>query len=597
MAGSMSANSVAIRPLDKGMILDKPSQLIPDGGFYRLKNFISTVTGPKRRPGFTQFAAADTAPDPYVDYLTIWRVDGSQISVLITERYLYVVNPLSGYTRVDWKYTGPAKASVTGATLTAPSANFTTAGVLVGDVVEIGTYSGVVSSVTSATELVMVDTDIPDGSNYDYLVRYTFKPGNARLPDWTIFSGELLIADGKHPLLHYDPVLNTMAFWTTDAGKKLPGGVDFVPACVTSFADRVVCGYTSDSIDGVQRQRIRWSSLADPTDFSLTTAYLDLPYVNGAVRRLVPLSNTLIAYFDDALYMGIQTNSPLFPFRFDLVDTGGIGLVGSKAISSFTGGHFFIGQDDIYFLTTQGAQRIGSPVVRESIRVCQVPERCYVAMNPWDTCVVFGFPITNQYMENLWYFDYKGKGWSYADIATYMISNPVVNTTITWDDLTGTWDTLVNTYPEWDSIKLDDPRKFLIIEMSSSLWKGTENGDLDFGTNAIQAILITKDHDFDLPDELKTFVRLGIKIDVETTLINPVIYQVEISINRGKTWKSCGTLTIPITKDEGYVNFRAMGSTVTFRLTSSSQVESYSITEYVIKARVHGSERDTSTQV
>lgn len=596
-SGQMSAISIPMRPLDKGMILNKPSQLLPDGAFTRLRNFLPSTLGPKRRPGFTQYASGDTAEYPMVDYVTLWMTNGAQISLLMTEKFLYRVNPLSGFSRVDWFYAGPGTGLHNGYVIEDTSAHFLANDITLGDVVEMGTYSGIIVEILSDTRLRMDPCNIPEGYSGAYNVQRSFGPGICKLPDWTIFNSELIIADGKRPLTKYNPVTNQFEYWTTDPAKKLPGGIDFIPGCVTSFGDRIWCGYTVDATDGTQRQRIRWSALADETDFHITTNYLDLPYVNGAVRRLIPLGNTLIAYFDDALYMGVPTNMPLMPLRFDAIETGGIGLVGPKAVTAFTGGHFYIGQDDMYFLTRDGAQRIGSPITKESIKLSQTPERCYVAMDPWNTCVVFGFTKTHDFMESLWMFDYTSKGWSYTDIQTYMIANPVVNTSIAWDDLTGTWDTLGNTFPGWDSIKLDDPRKFLFIESASILWKGTEAGNSDFNVNAISCTLSTKDHDFGEPDTLKTFVRFGIKIEVETVLEETLQFATEVSTNRGRSWKYVGVLAIPINKDEGYVNFRSTGSTVQFRLTSTSPVESYTITEYVIKTRLHGSERDTSTQL
>lgn len=595
---SLSAVSLPVRPLDKGMILDQASQVLPEGAFIDLKNYYPSSAGPRRRPGFAQYAAGQSVPYPFVDYVTVWSPDGTQTSILMTSKFLYRVNALTGFTRIEWDYTGPGIATASGATFTDPSASFTTNDIMPGDIVAVGSYRGTVASVDSATQLTIADYDIPPGSGYSYTVQRALGPGINELPDWTVFNGLLALADGKRPLLKYNPETNALGYWTTDSAKKLQSPVrDFVPGCVASFQDRIWCGYTVDSEDGARRQRIRWSTLADETDFSTVTAYLDLPYVNGALRRLVPLANTLVAYFDDAVFIGTQTNNPLLPCRFDLVDTGSIGLVGPKAVTSFLGGHFYVGQDDMYFLSREGAQRIGSPIVKASIRACQLPERVYVAMDPWNTSVIFGMPGVNEYMETLWVYDYKSRAWSYLDIDTWMITNPVVNVNLQWNDLSGTWDALSDSFPSWNSIKLDDPRKFLFIESGSKLWKSTEAGATDFNTSAIAAAFTTKDHDFDAPDDLKTIVRLGLKLDADQTLTGPVQFAVEASINRGKRWKPVGTITIPATGDEGYVNFRVTGSTVRFRLTSTSPVESYTITEYVIKARLHGSERDVSTQV
>lgn len=590
-----SAENFGFRPLDKGMILNRPSQALPEGAFTRLKNFIAKMDGLFRRPGYQQFAAAEAVPYRHVDYVALWRTNGEQNTYLITEKSIYRTSPISGFTEVSWDLSGTG-ASVSGSTFEDLAGAFTTSDILPGDIMRIGGNEVEIETILSATQLQLkLPNPIPDGTGYDYTIHRAFGPTDYNLPDWVVFNDVLLLVDGKRPIIQLDPSTDTISYWI-DSPAKQPSTGEFIPNCITAFQDRVYVGYIKDAVDGEKRQRIRWSALADPRDFSIPTAFQDLPYVNGALRRLVPLQNTLIAYFDDHVYMGIQTNSPLLPLRFDSVETGGMGLVGPKAVMPYVGGHFFVGQDDIYFLNTQGVERIGTPISRESIRTCQFPYRVYAALDPWNNCAVFGFPEDNEYMTRLWRFNYRTQGWSYDNAATYMIANPIVNASFSWDDLSGTWETLGAAFTTWNTIKTDDPRRFLFIEHEGILWKGSEVDGMDFSVTPIEGLIETMDHDLGLPDSLKTFVRFGLKISSDDFLTQAITFRVSVSINKGRTWKFVGDMTIPIGKDEGYVNFRALGSTLRVRLRTTAVTDSFTINEYVLRGRSHGAELDTSTQ-
>jgi len=592
--GVQSAQTVAMRPLDKGMILDQSSQVLPDGAFLELRNFIGAKEGLKKRPGYEAFAGGFTCPYKPLDFVTLWAVDGSQESLLITDKTLWRVNPIS-MSEVKWVRYNTGTVEVSGLSLIGSGTAWESADILPGDLVRIGAYEGVIKTVVSGTSIELESSNIPDQVGASYEVLATFTPGLSSLPDWTIFENTLIIADGKRPLIAYDAATQTLDYWV-DATAKYPSSTPFVAVCVTSFLDRVWCGFTADGPDAIQRQRLRWSSLADGRDFSIATNYLDLPYVNGALQRILPLGARLIAYFSDAVFKGTQTNYPLLPVRFDAMETGGIGLVGQKAITSYLGGHFWVGQDDMYLTTEEGVMRIGSPVVKETVKVCGAPENIYVATDPWNFNVVFGFPRTNSWIERTWRYDYRSKAWSYETAQATMLANPVVNTSLDWQDLTGTWQDLNTFFPTWDSMNMEDPRKLLHRAWDNKLWKQTPLGAIDDGTTVIEGQIITKDFDYGSPDALKSWVRFGLKIDSDSIFADPIQFTVEVSTNRGRVWKQVGTLTVPAGFDEGYVNFRAIGSTLRIRLTTSSNVESYLITEMTARVRASGSEHDVSTQ-
>lgn len=590
-----SAKSLVIAPLSKGMRLDLPGQHLEDGAFLRLQNIIPSTNGLFRRPGYGQFAAGDSTPYRPVDYVTIWDTDGGQVNILITDKVLYRISPVSGFTEIQWRYS-TGTVAVSGVNVVGSGTAWTLNDIYPGDILRVGSQEGVVSDVVDPTHITLVAATITNGSGLSYYIQRAFGPGLTSLPDWAVKDGVLLIADGKRKLMSYNPDTDAMGYWTTlDA--KYPSSKPFAPAVVAVFDDRVWQGHVIDA-DGTFRQRMWWSKLADTTDFSEGTNYLDLPYVLGALRKLLPLGGNLIAYFDDAVYIGSLTNYVAAPVRFERVETGGAGIMGNHAVLSFLNAHFFVGADDIYVLTVNGVERIGSPILRESVRLCQEPEFIYVCGDPFNSSVLFGIPGTDEWIENIWRFEFRAKAWALdVGFTTRMIANPLVSTGITWLDLAGlTWASLGAIYPKWTDMHLSDPRRFVFLEQSGVLWKGTEADDNDFTSSPINVTIITKDHSFDLDDMNKIYTRFGLKIDWTVAPTVPILLPIEYSVNKGRTWRSVGSIQIPVGRDEGAVSFQALGSTIRFRITSASLTTSYEITEYSLRARLAGEELRIDTQ-
>lgn len=589
-SGPSSAKIIPMRPLDKGMIRDRPSQVIPDGAFTELRNFIGNQEGPHRRPGFTLIGGGEQCPYNILDQVTVWSTTGSQISILITEKTLWKLG-LSGIIEVVMTTENTGTVAVAGLTVTGTGTTWLSSDILPGDLLRIGTEEALVATVDSDTQITLEAATITDDTGLSYSIVATHSPGLIPIPDSVVYANNLIIADGKRPLISYDVDTDTIDYWIS----TYPSTGEFISCAVTGFNDRIFVGYLDDATDGIVRQRIRWSNLADKHDFSTVTNYLDLPYVSGELQKLVPLGQVLIAYFTDGVFVGTPTNYPTLPVQFDMSETGGVGLVGKKAVCSYLGGHFWVGQDDIYMTTSGGTERIGSPITKLSVRACQYPELIYTTGDPANFTMCFGMPEDQDFISQIWRYDYRCGAWSHDEIDATMIANPMMQLTLAWDDLPGTMDEIDTVYPTWDSMNADDPRRYLYRALNGYIYKLSLDGDADAGT-PIEAELITKDHDFNELDGLKTFVRFGIKIESNVIISSNIVFNAYVSINRGRVWKSVGQLTIRAGYDEGYVNFRAIGSTCRFRLVTQSAVESYYISEYTMRVRLSGGELDVSTQ-
>lgn len=441
--------------------------------------------------------------------------------------------------------------------------------------------------------------------------------------------------------------------------------------CVCYHKDRVWEANTREGANQY-RQRIRWTYTGDLDNFVLG-GYLDLPYVQGSIKKLLPMGDFLVVYFDDAVFIGRPASFGTNPLSFQQVETGGVGLLGAKSVQRYLDGHFFVGQDDIYMMTASGIQRIGSPVVRRTIQACGASHHwmIQVAVDQTNERVIFGFPKSGDEMEELWSYCYKSKGWTHDDITCQSLSSNSYVAALTWDNFVtapystgtvtgvsagttltltgGTWTAgvcatgdailididgdgnyeYVSTvasrtdnihleavlpfpstfavgknyrlvklaaewatipYPTWDAFgSIATTLKDVYIGKQNNLWKYDPSSNTDNGT-AITTMIVTKDYDLDLPDTTKFFGYLGFKLESWNDSASPLTFTVEGSTDRGQYWKSLGTLTIGLNKDEGYVNFRMTGSIIRFRLTSTSIVNPYVLTEAVMRGRRLGSE-------
>lgn len=590
---------VALRPLNKGVIKNIPSQTLPPGAFLTLKNYLSSNSGLVRRPGFQTFAANQSVDNRFVDLVTLWKTDGTQVSILLCEDFAYLVGVLTGYTALYWNHTGGALAKTSGIFAIGTGTTWETAGIMAGDYIEVTTTGGLMQEITSVDSPTQIRTDVTVGAfptGADYVIRRSFKCEKPYLIDWIVHRNELIVTGINIPLLVYNPA--TVSFEEfVDNPAYLPVTGTFKANCVASFLDRLWVGSTHDNVDGYRRQRIRWSLATNERDFSTLTAYLDLPYVSGELKRLLPMGNILVAYFDDAIFFGTETNIPGLPVAFNRIETGFNGLIGPKAVVSWLGGHFAVLQDDIYFVSNNGLEPIGTPIVRETIRKCKQPWRIYAVADPVRNAVCFGFPVDDDIMESIWVFEYRAKAWSQYDLQTWMVANPLVNVSLTWDDLTGTWDTLEASAPTWDDLKYDDPFRNLFIEQDYTLWKANDTFEGDGSAHtAIPCVIESPDFDFNEPDSLKLVSRISMKVDFEAGEENGLTFKAWVSTNRGRDYRPVGSLIIKAGEDEGYVNFRAVGSTFRFKLTSSDEVQSYVITEFVLRVVGGGTETSTGFQ-
>lgn len=669
--------TVAERPYNKGIILHLPPQYLPEGACLEAKNFLGVGGGLKRRPGISLFSSIVVPHPPWQDLLSFWSATGSQTLIGVDQRFAYRVATASN-TGLYWEFHPAAAADHITVSATPVATNLVTNDTDVhwddavneiqhGDMLVYGAtyeYEEGIASVTNGTALVLTNVAAYyHGANWK--IRRAFGAVNPSLVDSTVLTGgapKILFADGSRFLYSYDGTT------FTDYNAAETG---FIPSCVTYFKNRIwIANILEATVQ--HRQRIRWTELGDMDDFT-SGGYLDLPYVKGAIKRLVPLGDFLVAFFDDAIYVGRPTNLLNMPLSFQKLETGGIGLLGMKAVTEWIDSLFFVGQDDIYALSPAGLVAVGTPVVCKTIAET-------TSTHHWKICsatdllndrVVFGFPKSSDEVEEVWSYNYKTKAWTWDGVNCHMLASNSWVDNLTWEDfVTQDYDTghvtmvitdktLVGTAVDWvtegvapgDSILIDSLGTgnydfvttvdsvtnlttiemidaadvnaalvhYRIVKVASTwegsqlaaylswesirgssttvkdiyilkydtIWKYVVEGQNDNGS-AIGVELVTRDMDFNVPDDDKTFYELAVK--VETWVASNVDFTVSGSSDRGQHWKALGTLRIATNHDEGKVNFRLKGACCRFRLTSISDVASYTLNELTLKVRGLGAE-------
>ena len=583
--------NVPFRPLRGGMRPDLPPTSLDPTQVLSAQGVIAHTTGLRRTPGaVAEFNGAQAPYPPVLGYSTFFELDGTEVYVVWDSKFLYAASG-SGFTGVYSSYSvGTAKTSGTLLVATATAA-FTSAAsdLKVGDIVAVGAGASLemiaVAGLTSTNVITLASTPtLTHLAGSAYAVRRSFAASAPEYVDAVEVDNKIVMTDRVRPLQAY----NGANFGVYDAS------LTFFAGCVAYHADRLWAGRITDDL-GVHNQRVMWSSILDRTDFGIVGVeqFVDRPYAPGALLRLVPLGPYLVAYYEDAIDFGRPTQiaGDDLPISFaDRLQTGGIGLIGPRAITPWLDGHFFVGQDDIYYLGLSGGfERIGLPVIERTIRRCLFPGSIWVVPDVTRNRIVFGFPESTPDITKLWSFNYLTKAWSFEDaqISSMGAIWGLGGTISALDALSGTISGLDSISGSIAGLGNSIPTKELIIgDPSGYVWRTSDDVALDKDGNPIRVVLETGDFDFNEPDKVKSGYRVSLKID--RTLSDDVAFVVEGSTNEGVSWTTLGMLTISAGRDEAYVNFALTGSTLRFRFTSVSEVPTYVVLEYVVRLRGRG---------
>ena len=651
---------IAIRPLNKGMILNNPSQTIPDEALVDALNMFVTQEGLKKRGGFTDAFGVTSTDTPLREMGNLWLPTGLQKTWLAGQKYLYDLSLGSADVKYSIYETGTM--SVSGATMTGDGTLWTKANLIPGDIVILdadGTpEEAVISTIASDTSIVL--TAAPSGTynaGSDYQIRRIFNANYPQKLQYEVIDGYVIFTDYGRVPLAWDGT--DLTVYSTD--------FTYYFGSLCYWKERLWALRVLED-DGDYRARVRWTTATDRTDFPIAQ-YQDLDYTAGYGQRIIGLGEIIVAFMSDAVYVGTASNIPSLPAVFNQVETGGVGLVGQKALAKYLDGCFFVGQDNIYYLSSKGIEPVGDVILKESLQKCTKVGNIQLVYDPKHESLWCGMPIGGGTITDIFVLNIRSKAWSRIERDADVIASLNLVFFINYDNwveapyetgmvtVVDTDKTVEGTGVDWVTFGVEAGDYILFDKTSTGVYSdyrivdsltdlntlettvaldfsignipykivkadgtyaslskyasydvikneveglkdiyladaGVVNFLSDYSTDDSGSILfsfITKDFDFGLPDKVKYFNRLSLKL--REAIEEDLVFNFYGSTDKGRSWKSLGTRTLVAGRDEIKVDFRLTGSIGRFKVTSSTSVsESFLVEEIVVRTRSVGLE-------
>ena len=583
---------VSVRPLNKGMTQSLPSNGLPEGGFWRIQNYRVETQGLKRRGGYTDFnqntgVGANSVDEKMYDIIYFYQRSGDAEQLLLTAEKLYLMYPNGN--NIEFSYKNVDDTIISNTTtvdgffdVVLPSTASAVARIRPWDYLTIDGVQYEVESAlfsTNATITLKGAVTAGDFTGSALILKERFRTEDGLGPSYAVLPSvsnatedKVLIADQSARGLYQYTGGGQIAPFVIDSKTGTGPDTEYVVGAktITYFDDRIWIGNTEE-IDGEFRQRIRWSDAVN-FDRIAPASYVDLPYTEGQLLKLVPLGSILVAYFEDAIYLGRRTNMAGQPYFFERLESGHVGLLNARAVVRHIDTHYFVGTDNIYALAgTTGFQPIGDAVLTEALhftRSLGLLQEIQVEHDPVSDSIVFLFPdrIEGSYVKltsiasRLWRFYYKTNAWAYDEVnyldaektapqflyTGILPSNTYIfgRTWQEWEDLTGSdvppfnasWDGTADpaapNYPglpdeafgdfeSWDALgsseklgttlkiaMLSAPLSKEVIVEEQRLADQDTVGGIEY---PIWALIESGDFDYGLPDYTKTVTRLSVK--------------------------------------------------------------------------------------
>ena len=631
--------TLALRPLVNGMVTEGHSSLAPPTSFKELKGLDVSLSGLKRTGGLEPITASPIAllfdngqtdttrrlSEKIEDFTVLVQYDGTPVGIAITNRLTYTFDPATGFVPIPWgatsytikEYTKPADDG-----LVVVNGDISAIGIAENDWVQFNTDTTTtlwrVQTVTVSGDTTITLDGGPAVAGFTattFKVYKPFKTVQDSYTEWTIGRNAMYLVDGVTNLIFKYDDDYMVGIIVKASGAVGAATTLYTAKTITYYKERLWFGNTTEPFSGGTVKplgRIRWSEVLNwgysvDTIYSAAMNFSDQDYRSGPLLKLVGSDTILLAFMSDAIYYGQQSNLVGLPYAFYQLQTGNVSLVGPRAAASLLGGCIFVGPDDVYtiFMTDAGPtlERVGLSVANKLIGDATNLEATIVRVDPLESRVVVGTSSVTNVFDKMWFWNYKTKGWSWmgTDINTDGFTVTTLTSTNYVDQLS--IDEIPETLPTWTidgspyaTIAFDGVMRSMIgvdIFMFTStgyLYKFNSSASQHtsgYGTTApIKVSIVTQDLDFERPDDVKTFTELGALIrnddDDRTAAVQMAV---EGSVDRGKTWRTLGTLSFAVGDDEDKINFRLTGSAVRFRITSSNVVEPWTLLEMTLRAR------------
>lgn len=556
---------------------------VPQGAGTVVRGFYVEPQGLVRRPAWTPFMSSKTnygrlpaldSGEAVQDVVMFADATGNVFYICITSRRLWKMAPSDAtWSEIAFGHASYSITSEDATHLNDTASDFVADGVRIGDVVLLG---GVLTTITNVAATQLSFSSLPTHAGEttfiiyhrfaaDYYIDYTSPPGKLLLTDNTIgglvwFDGTLLTAFIPH------------------AGALDPDADYLVGArSVLYFAGRVWLGGTIESgSDG--KRFLRWSSMTDLTEFSAAD-YILFHQETTSIVKLSLLEDVPIVYMENAIYSGYPSQLEGLPFAFIKIEVGTASITSPRAIVSASGGQFFIGYDDIYFLSsgrqgtsqTLSIESVGTPILNESVRLMLHPERSQAIYNKEKNTVMFAISTSaSMNISRTFLLNLRTKAWSYDDTPSdFFVAYALLPSASApvWDDFT------TETWADLDAAHWSEygtsiaPATVCAIDALGTIYVASNAADDDtliYGSTPTPTVtpipteFDSGDFDLGMPDAYKVYTRVSLHIEdiKNTTRTQNVEYAVALSADKGRTWSEKGTIVIEPGSDSDEVHFR-----------------------------------------
>ena len=226
---------------------------------------------------------------------------------------------------------------------------------------------------------------------------------------------------------------------------------------VTTVRDFLVTGFNAS-----QSQRVRWSAINDPTDFTVSQTtqsdFQDLVGDHGQLQ-MIKGGEYLVTFMERAIYRGDYVGTPLI-FQFTKVDSN-IGVLKSGSVVQYGNNYYFLAEDGFYMFNGRTAVPIGANKINKFFfndLSNTYLDRISGAVDPRNQLIVWAYPSQSSSgeLDKVIMYNYLTQRWSTGEVNTQIL---------------GQAQTPGYTLEELDTISasLDD----LNLSLDSPFWSGS----------------------------------------------------------------------------------------------------------------------------
>ena len=366
----------------------------------------------------------------------------------------------------------------------------------------------------------------------------------------------------------------------------LGGWANITCKALTSFASRLVAGYTTES-NIANPRRVRWSTAGNIANTNGTgSGFVDLVETADNVVKLVVLQNRLFVFKETSLWELVHVGgSTVFQ---PSVLMKGVGCAAPGGVVETGDAVVFYSDHDIYMFDGGSLTSIGNNV-REGLfnRELREVNEDYISR----TCslynksmkkVIFSLPGRDESIPTKQYtYDLALGEWVARTKEVTAYGEFRAATSVSWDDLVGDWANLVGIWSDLSGSA--DPSSLLEAEPGARLLlMGDSNGYVYIDTGKIYS----NDYMcYDSKDFVLGYSHRWIELFVEY-LGDPS--NVSFSLDSGNSWSPAGNLSTANNWSTFRLPLNVSGSKIRFRFESSSNrfELKYFVPYYIPRSRV-----------